>query len=132
MRIMKHLSSIIISAIMLLTAASFLSFATPVQAVEVIRCDGIQTGQNVPIICEGNDEKLFGRNSIWTNIINTLIFVIGAIAVLMIIIGAMRYTLSGGDQSQIGSAKNTILYSIIGLVIALMAGGIVNFILVNI
>lgn len=72
---------------------------------------------------------LFGPGSIWTNIINTLIFVIGAVAVIMIVIGGFRYVISGGDSGQINSAKNTILYAVIGLVVALMSYAIVNFIL---
>jgi hypothetical protein len=74
-------------------------------------------------------QSLFGPNSIWTKIINTLIFVIGAVAVIMIVIGGFRYVISGGDASQVNSAKNTILYAVVGLVVALMSYGIVNFVL---
>jgi hypothetical protein len=74
-------------------------------------------------------QALFGPNSLWTKIINTLIFVIGAIAVVMIVIGGFRYTISGGDSGQVNGAKNTILYAVIGLVIALLSYGIVNFVL---
>jgi Type IV secretion system pilin len=63
------------------------------------------------------------------SIINILLFVIGIIAVLMIIIGGIRYVVSGGDSSAVTGAKNTILYSIVGLVVALMAFAIVNFVL---
>lgn len=74
-------------------------------------------------------QALFGPNSLWTKIINTLIFVIGAIAVVMIVIGGFRYTISGGDSSAVNGAKNTILYAVIGLIIALLSYGIVNFVL---
>lgn len=80
-------------------------------------------------ICKERDTKLFGPNSIWTKIINVLIFIIGAVAVIMIIIGGLRYVLSNGDQSSITSAKNTILYSIVGLVVAILASAIVNFVI---
>lgn len=62
-------------------------------------------------------------------IINVLLFVIGAVAVIMIIIGGIKYTTSNGDQSQVTSAKNTILYAVVGLVVAVMAFAIVNFVL---
>jgi hypothetical protein len=78
------------------------------------------------------DNKLFGPQSIWNNILNTLTFLVGAIAVLMIIIGAIRYAVSGGEQAQITSAKNTIIYAAIALIIAVMASAIVNFVLTNI
>ncbi len=63
---------------------------------------------------------------------NILVFIIGAVAVLMIIVGGLRYTLSGGDQGTITSAKNTILYAVVGLVVAVAAYAIVNFVLGNI
>lgn len=59
---------------------------------------------------------------------DVLIFIIGAIAVLMIIIGGIRYVLSAGDQSALASAKNTILYAIIGLIVAFTAYAIVHFV----
>jgi hypothetical protein len=62
---------------------------------------------------------------------NIIIFVTGAISVLMIIIGGLRYTTSNGDQGSITGAKNTILYAIIGLIVSVMAYAIINFILTN-
>ena len=62
-------------------------------------------------------------------IVNILLFVLGAIAVIMIIIGGIRYTLSGGDSSAITAAKNTILYAIIGVVVAILAYAIVNWVI---
>jgi len=67
-------------------------------------------------------------NSIITIIVNTLLFLIGAISVLMIIIGAFMYTTSGGDSAQLTKAKNTILYSIVGLVVAALAYAIVTYV----
>ena len=61
-------------------------------------------------------------------VINTALVVLGMVAVLMIIIGAIRYTTSNGDPSSIKGAKNTILYSVIGLVVAILAYSIVNFV----
>lgn len=76
----------------------------------------------------GNKEKatLGGRLK---DVVNILLYVLGAIAVIMIVIGGIRYTTSNGESSQISSAKNTILYAVIGLIIAVMAYSIVNFVL---
>jgi hypothetical protein len=65
------------------------------------------------------------------DIINVLLFIIGAVSVIMIILGGLKYVLSNGDSSQITSAKNTILYAVIGLVVALLAYAIVNFVVVQ-
>ena len=64
-------------------------------------------------------------------VINVLLFIIGAVAVIMIIIGGIKYVLSNGDSSQITSAKNTIMYAVIGLIVALLAYAIVNFVVVQ-
>ena len=62
-------------------------------------------------------------------ITNTLLLFIGIAAVIMLIVGGFRYIFSAGDQSAVGSAKNTILFSVIGIVVALLAYAIVNFVL---
>ena len=62
-------------------------------------------------------------------VVNILLFLIGAVAVIMIIIGGIRYTISNGEGAQVTGAKNTILYAVIGLVVALLAYAIVNFVL---
>lgn len=59
---------------------------------------------------------------------NILLFIIGLVAVIMIIIGGIRYTTSNGDASQTKAAKDTILYSIVGLVVAIMAYAIVRWV----
>jgi hypothetical protein len=47
----------------------------------------------------------------------------------MLILGGIRYTVSQGDSSAITSAKNTILYAIIGIVVAILAFAAVNFVI---
>jgi hypothetical protein len=64
-------------------------------------------------------------------IVNVLLFVLGVIAVIMIVIGGIKYTTSNGDSSAVTSAKNTILYAVIGVIVALMAFAIVNFVVGN-
>lgn len=70
-------------------------------------------------------------DGIFTTIVNVLLFVIGAASVIMLIVGGIRYTVSNGDSKQVETAKNTIMYAIIGLVIAFLAYAIVNWILTS-
>lgn len=63
------------------------------------------------------------------NITNTLLLAVGVISVIMIIIGGIRYALSGGDENGVKSAKDTILYAVIGVVVSLLAYAIVNFVI---
>ena len=63
------------------------------------------------------------------NITNLLLMAIGVIAVIMIIVGGIRYAVSGGDENGTRAAKDTILFAVIGLVVALLAYAIVSFVL---
>lgn len=65
-------------------------------------------------------------------IINVALGVIGLVAVVMIIMGGLSYTTSAGDAAKVKKAKDTIMYGVIGLVVALLAFAIVNFVLGNI
>lgn len=61
-------------------------------------------------------------------ITDVLLFIVGAIAVIMIVVGGLRYVLSGGDSNAVSSAKNTILYAVVGLIVALLAYAIVRWV----
>ena len=65
-------------------------------------------------------------------VINVVLAVLAFITVAMIIIGGINYSTSQGDSTKVKKAKDTILYGIIGLVVALLAFAIVNFVLVNV
>lgn len=63
------------------------------------------------------------------DIINIISIIVGVVAVIMIIIGGFRYITSGGNSEKVTTAKNTILYGIIGLIIVALAQIIVKFVL---
>ena len=63
------------------------------------------------------------------DVVNIMFFIIGVMAVIMIIWGGIRYVLSAGNSAALTSAKNTIVYSIIGLIIAILAFVIVDFVI---
>jgi hypothetical protein len=62
-------------------------------------------------------------------IINVFSLIVGFVAVIMIIIGGVKYITSGGDSGNISGAKNTIVYAIVGLIIVALAQVIVHFVL---
>lgn len=80
---------------------------------------------------KGDDQvtDLFGNAGIFSTITNTLLFILGAISVIMIIIGGLRYVISGGDSNAVSAAKNTILYAIVGVIVAILAYAIINFVI---
>ena len=64
--------------------------------------------------------------------LNVALSILGIVTVIMIIVGAVQYTTSQGDPAKATKARNTILYGVIGLIIALLAFAIVNFVLVKV
>ena len=105
-------------------------FTPTVSTVSAACADGSSVADGVDCAStSGSAKSLFGNNGIFTTIINTLLYVIGALSVVMLIIGGIRYTVSNGTAAQVTAAKNTIMYALVGLVIAFLAYAIVNWVL---
>lgn len=74
---------------------------------------------------------LFGNTGIFTTVTNVMLFIVGAISVIMIVIGGLRYVISGGNTTNVTAAKNTILYAVVGLVVAMLAYALINFVITS-
>lgn len=85
--------------------------------------EGAQAAQ-----CDGCPSNLFGDTGVFRQVTNIILYIVGIIAVIMLIIGGIRYVVSGGDSKKVTDAKNTVLYAIIGLVVCILAFAIVNFV----
>jgi hypothetical protein len=92
-------------------------------------CQGFQATGGGECTDDGSDENSFA--GLAKKIINIFSVVVGSVSVIMIIIGGFRYIISGGDSAGVTSAKNTILYAIVGLVIVLFSQAIIRFVLTN-
>lgn len=121
---MKHYLSRIITSLALIIALVFptMAMAAPVNVIDG-NSDACKGNTN---ICGNNGAKLF---DIIKNVINVLLYATGILSVILIIISGIKYVVSGGDQAQVTSAKNTILYAVVGLIIAGLAYAIVNFVI---
>lgn len=94
--------------------------AAPVDVFPSASC-----GSNTTVCANKNNNTIY---TIVKNIINVLFLAAGIIAVIMIIIGGINYAISSGDKGKLESAKNTVLYAVIGLIIAALAFPIVTFV----
>ena len=112
--------------VLVVLALSMISvwLAPALQAADLTLQAGVNSAQGSGVATE-----LFGGNGVVTSITNILLFVVGALSVVMIIIGGLRYVVSGGNSTSVTAAKNTILYAIVGLVIAFLAFAAINFVL---
>lgn len=114
--VFKLVLAILISGFVMLSGFSTVSALTLQEGAEAARCDGCP-------------RDLFGNKGVFREVTNTILYIVGIIAVIMLIIGGIKYVISGGDSKKVTDAKNTVLYAIIGLVISFLAFAIVNFVI---
>lgn len=120
LKIVKAFIPSILSAVFVLSIAT----APLVGAFDATVQDGADAARG-----SQQTADLFGSTGIFRTITNVLLFVLGAVSVIMIIIGGLRYVISGGNSTAVTAAKNTILYAIVGVIVALLAYAIINFVL---
>ncbi len=130
----KNIKQLLSTAIMLPALVLGIGlFAQPVPAHAAFDkglADGASSAQGKDQ--QGDAASLFGdggQGGIFRTITNVMLFLIGAISVIMLIIGGIRYVVSGGDSTAVQNAKNTILYAIVGVVVAILAYAVVNFVI---
>ncbi len=61
-------------------------------------------------------------------VVNVLMYIAGALAVIMIVYAGFLYTTSAGDSAKVQKAKNALIYAVVGIAVAILAGVIVNFV----
>lgn len=125
-KIMKIKRTLILPLLLIVSLAGFwfpLTAPSAMAGSGIPACSG--AGSN-SAVCK-TDENLIG--GILKNVINFMLYLAGTIAVIMMVIGGIRYITSDGDPQKATQAKNTILYALIGIVVAVLSFSIVNFVL---
>lgn len=119
----------VIQSIILTLGISAALLPVSVGAVDVLNqaCNGNTSNP----VCQNASDGERALSDQVRNITNALMFILGAIAVIVIVIGGIMYVVSAGDPGKAKTAKDTILYAVVGLIVALMAGAIVNFTVTN-
>ena len=122
-------TNIIIGMVASLLFACGLFVASPavlaVGANQAEICDAIGSGTD----CAQNGHGAANVDSVIKTILNIFTVVVAIVAVIMIITGGFKYITSGGDASKVTSAKNTLVYAVIGLVVVALSQFIVKFVL---
>jgi hypothetical protein len=124
----------------IVSLAVTLGLAAPVAMPAVVSAQDIEEnlscGANLEfVVPEGGCETDASGNTaaervdeIVSQVINILSLAVGVVAVIMIIVGGLRYITSGGDSGNVTGAKNTILYAVVGLIVVALAQVIVRFV----
>jgi hypothetical protein len=119
---MKKIQTYITAFILL--AVSALVFV-PVPKVSAAPLDGVCANNADSAVCANKDDNADG---LVKTLVNVLLYILGAISVLVIIVGGFLYVLSGGNSASVAKAKNAITYAIVGLIVAFLAYAIVNWV----
>lgn len=119
--------SIISIAIMICAVfgVSVLSTASLPGSVSAQVSKGIDTATT----SEMKDKSIDGDNGLIKTVVNVLLWAVGILSVIMIIFSGFRYITSSGDASKTKSAQSTLIYSVVGLIVAIMAWAIVNMVI---
>lgn len=107
--------------------------AAPVSAVDVLQngcrqAPGSEACADNRAQAPGNNQ-IYGPNGILTKVARLMSYVVGAVAIIFIIIGGFKYVQSSGDATNVKNAKDTILFALVGLVVAATAQAIVVFVI---
>lgn len=78
---------------------------------------------------QGSSNPLTGSDGLLIKITDIIAFVAGVAAVIIVLVGSIRYILSNGDSNAIGSAKSTIMNALIGVIVVVAARSIIVFVL---
>lgn len=123
---MKKLSVIIASILGVFAIA----FAPAPPAYAVVTCNSAAECATSGVEqAGGTTAPQADAGAIIKSVVDILLFIIGAVAVIMIVIGGLKYVLSNGESAAVTSAKNTIFYAVIGLVVAALAYAIVSWVI---
>jgi len=126
---------ILIVSTAFITMAAMLVYTPLAIADTTVNIDNkVKCGSNIDGLSGGGcNSNVSGSSNKLEDLIRTIInvfsVIVGSVSVIMIIIGGFRYITSGGDSNNVGGAKNTILYAIVGLIIVAFAQVIVQFVL---
>lgn len=120
----------------LLAFGLIFAFATPIVMTSNVLDNQAHAEGAADLIQKGADstgqKDSRSAGDLAKDFVNIMLFAIGILAVIMLIWGGIRYVLSGGDSGAVSSAKKTILYAVVGLIVAILAYAIVNFVITTI
>ena len=89
----------------------------------------VSEGINTATTSEMKGKSIDGDNGLIKTVVNVLLWAVGILSVIMIIFSGFRYITSAGDASKTKSAQSTLTYSVVGLIVAIMAYAIVNMVI---
>lgn len=89
----------------------------------------VSDGIDIATTSEMKGKQIEGKGGLIQTIVNVLLWVVGALSVIMIIFSGIRYVTSAGDAAKTKAAQNSLIYAVVGLIVAIFAWAIVNMVI---
>lgn len=99
-----------------------------VSAKESIQCGACEAGTEDCATDPGAQANETLTETI-SDVINVLSIIVAIISVIMIIVAGAKFVASGGNEQTVKSARSTLVFALIGLVVAALAQILVHFVL---
>lgn len=115
----------------LLVLVALVAVPAPANAFNIFRgadCSNAETQDSAVCSSRTSTNPISGDDGILLQITRLVAFIGGVAAVIIIMIGGIKFITSGGDPNKISSAKNTVLYAMIGLAVIVLAASLISFI----
>lgn len=127
--IKQNIKKIALGLLLLPLFVGVFSFAQPASVgAAPVNCNTGTLSLDAGTKCAAGTGQGTSLVGVFKTVTNILLFLVGAVAVIMLVIGGLRYVTSNGDQAAVTGAKNTIMYAIIGIVVAFLAYAAVGFV----
>lgn len=134
---MRFLLRLTLPTLLVATAVSFFgvySFVGAVSTSEAVFQKNCEANPNTSFCKsvqseEARGNRIAGPDGILTAITKFVVYITGAVSIVMVIVGGIKYTLASGNSEAVSGAKRTIMYALIGLAVAILSQAIVTFVL---
>ena len=124
-KLLKITTSLKIITLTLTSAVAVMSMSLPCAADTISEACALNPNSAA---CQGMSDST-KLPTMAKNIINTGLMIVGMLAVAMIIYAGIRFITASGNAQQVATAKKILIYSVVGLVVALCSYAIVNFVI---
>jgi len=122
---MKHLRLFLAGCAVMLGLGGLVPAVALADTPKSIVCQTIEAGSD----CKSTPKDSTSLTDVIKAVVNILSYLVGVVAVIMVIVSGFKYVTAAGDSSKVSSAKNTLIYAIVGIVIVALSQSIVKFVL---
>lgn len=124
------ITTVLAASLLLMVALPIMTYAATGDGGKSQACKALGANDDCST-GSGKNKKLpeEGIQDVIKTVINIMSSIGGIIAVIMVVIGGFKFMTAAGDSAKAASARNTIIFALVGLIVVAFAQVIVQFVL---